>query len=108
MIYRSSSSPTAYKPTITAPVQPEIRFSQPTVVRMSLDSFASPKTPALEVLSARADSDSQRGDTFGSATRVKKKEKLDPAKMQPAGVKTAKDRTFNQKYSAHHFSELIN
>lgn len=75
---------------------------------MSVDSFASPKSPVLEVHSARADSESQRGETFSSAARNKKKEKLDPAKMQPAGVKTAKDKTFNQKYSAHHYSELIN
>lgn len=72
-------------------------FSPPREIR--LDLAPGPK----EELSAQL---SNTSETFGSASRGGKKERMDPAKMQPAGIQSAKGRAFNQKYSAHYYSEL--
>lgn len=79
-----------------------------TAMRMSHDAF-SPREIHLDISSPKptlSSQLSQNSDQFGSASRLRKKEKLDPAKMTPAGITSAKGKAFNQKYSAHYYSEL--
>ena len=48
-------------------------------------------------------------ENSSSVTRAhSRKEKIDPAQMRPAGVKSVKGKTFNNtnKYSAHYYSEI--
>ena len=67
--------------------------------------------PISEVRTERSndknESDYYQCEQIGSLTRsAKRAEKIDPATMKPAGIKSCKQRTFSSKYSAHHMCEI--
>jgi hypothetical protein len=78
-------------------------------VSVSYDAFSPPREIRLDLHSGIIEKSPPKDNySDGSASRVRQKERLDPAMMRPAGIQTAKEKTYSEKYSAHYSSEINN
>ena len=85
----------------------EPNVQRPAPVSMSYDAFSPPREIRLDLHTGIVEKSPPRETvSSGSASRVRQRERLDPAMMRPAGIQTNKEKTFNEKYSAHYSSEI--
>ena len=102
----------------------ETRFSNVNPLSMSYDQNSSPSVYRMELESVREETRSNYDakedirPTYGNRSNYgddrsstmsaqrKKRERLDPAMMQPAGVQSNKHKPFKNKYSSHYYSEI--
>lgn len=62
-----------------------------------------------ELNSVKEETDSSFGNQNVSFSRsANKRDRLDPTQMMPAGMKSSKDKVFNNKYAAHFVCEIGN
>lgn len=60
-----------------------------------------------ELNSVKEENDSSFGNQNASISRsANKRDRIDPTLMQPAGIKSSKTKTFNNKYAAHYVCEI--
>ena len=71
-------------------------------MRMSLENFQHQQLDMrTELNSVREEADSSIGIPTAITRSANRKERMDPSQMMPAGMKSWKTKSFNNKYAAH-------